>query len=320
VTTPRDAQPLAVRNSALAVRGGSARRWRYRRALTGYLFLLPAMVLIGAFTLVPFAQGIILSFQDWDGVGSDTPFVGFSNYQRALADGIFWASMGTAAVFGLIGFIIGNGVSLGMALTVNRIQRGAIVYRTAFYLPGVFSVIVVGMLFSWLFQPTVGFVNRGLEGAGLGFLKHNWLADPVTALPTVAAVYVWYHWGFGFLLFLAGLQGVPRELHEAAAIDGANALQRFRHITWPQLLPVTSIVGVLTLLGALQIFGTVQVLTNGGPGYHTEVPALHIYKEAFQSHRFGSAAAMSVLFGAILVALSLLQIWIARRFTNVEGD
>jgi ABC-type sugar transport system permease subunit len=309
-----------VLNPALVLRGEGVRGRQFRRALTAYLFLLPAGVLIAAFTLTPFVQGVALSFQSWDGVGTDTPFVGLANYERAVSDGIFWASMGNAGAFGAIGFLIGNGISLGMALAVNRLRRGATVYRTAFYLPGVFSVVVVGMMFGWLLQPTVGLVNRGLEGIGLSFLKHNWLADPATALPTVGAVYVWYHWGFGFLLFLAGLQGIPRELYEAAAIDGAAAYQRFRHITWPQLMPVTTIVGVLTLLSALQIFGTVQVLTNGGPGYHTEVPALRIYKEAFLSHRFGSAAAMSVLFGLILIGLSLLQIWIARRFTISESD
>jgi len=309
-----------VLHPGLALRGDGARRRQLQRALTGYLFLLPACLLIGAFTLTPFVQGVALSFQSWDGVGTEAPFVGLANYQRVLADGIFWASMGNAAAFGLIGFLIGNGVSLGMALAVNRIRRGATLYRTAFYLPGVFSVVVVGMMFGWLLQPTVGLVNRVLEWIGLGVLKHNWLADPATALPTLGAIYVWYHWGFGFLLFLAGLQGIQRELYEAAAIDGAAAYQRFRHITWPQLMPVTTIVGVLTLLSALQIFGTVQVLTNGGPGYHTEVPALRIYKEAFQSHKFGSAAAMSVLFGLILIGLSTLQIWVARRFTGSESD
>ena len=133
-------------------------------------------------------------------------------------------------------------------------------------------------------------------------------------------MYVWYHWGFGFLLFLAGLQGVPRELYEAASIDGAGAWGRFRFVTWPQLIPVTTIVSVLTLLGALQIFGTVQVLTNGGPGYLTEVPTLRIYKEGFQFHRFGVAAAMSVVFGAILIALSLVQIWLGRRSDGEGGE
>jgi ABC-type sugar transport system permease subunit len=150
-------------------------------------------------------------------------------------------------------------------------------------------------------------------------LKHNWLADPATALPSVAGVYVWYHWGFGFLLFLAGLQGVPRELYEAASIDGAGSWERFRYVTWPQLIPVTTIVSILTMLAALQIFGTVQVLTNGGPGYHTEVPTLRIYKEAFDFQRFGAAAAMSVVFGSILNCLSLVQIWVSRRFGS-EAD
>jgi ABC-type sugar transport system permease subunit len=280
---------------------------------TGYLFLLPALLLIGAFTLLPFVQGVILSFQTWDGVGADTPFVGLRNYERVLGDQIFWVSLRNAAVFGLIGFIAGNALSLVMALAVSAGPRGSTFYRIAYYLPGVFSVVVVGMMFAWLLQPSVGIINRALVGLGLEALKRPWLTDPATALPTVGAVYVWYHWGFGFLLFLAGLQGVPRELYEAASIDGAGAWQRFRYITWPQLMPVTTIVSVLTLLGALQIFGTVQVLTNGGPGYHTEVPTLRIYKEAFQFNRFGVAAAMSVIFGAILIALSLTQIWIGRR-------
>jgi ABC-type sugar transport system permease subunit len=297
-----------------------ARSRRLRRALTGYLFLLPALLLIGAFTLLPFVQGIALSFQSWDGVGRDTPFVGLRNYERVLGDSIFWTSMRNAALFGLIGFLAGNALSLGMAVAVSANPRGATFLRIAYYLPGVFSVVVVGLTFQWLLQPSVGLVNRTLVALGLESLKHNWLSEPATALPSVAAVYIWYHWGFGFLLFLAGLQGVPRELYEAAAIDGADAWQRFRHVTWPQLMPVTTIVSILTLLAALQIFATVQVLTNGGPGYYTEVPTLRIYKEGFQFNRFGVAAAMSVIFGAILMLLSLGQIWASRRFGATEAD
>jgi ABC-type sugar transport system permease subunit len=189
----------------------------------------------------------------------------------------------------------------------------------AYYLPGVFSVVVVGMMFAWILQGSVGILNRGLDIVGLGWLQSRWLTDPGTALPSVSLVYVWYHWGFGFLLFLAGLQSVARELYEAASIDGAGAWARFRYITVPQLVPVTTIISILTLLGALQIFGTVQVLTNGGPGYLTEVPTLRIYKEGFQFHRFGVAAAMSVVFGAILMLLALFQIWIGRR-ADGEGE
>jgi multiple sugar transport system permease protein/raffinose/stachyose/melibiose transport system permease protein len=296
-------------------RGPGAKR--LRRALIGYGFMLPALLLIGLFTLLPFVQGVVLSFQSWDGVGA-TAFVGLSNYQRVFADNIFWASMANVAKFGLIGFLLGNALSLALAVAVNANPLGRTFYRIVYYLPGVFSVVVIGMMFQWILQPTVGILNRTLGSLGLELLKHNWLADPATALPAVAGVYVWYHWGFGFLLFLAGLQGVPRELYEAASIDGAGAWERFRYVTWPQLIPVTTIVSILTMLAALQIFGTVQVLTNGGPGYHTEVPTLRIYKEAFDFQRFGAAAAMSVVFGSILICLSVVQIWVSRRFGSGE--
>ena len=284
-----------------------------RRGLEAYLFLLPALVLIGVFTLIPFVQGIVLSFQSWDGVSTDTPFVGLDNYLRVFQDNIFWSSMLNAVIFGAVGLVIGGAVSLGMAMAVNKAKRFSAFFRTVYYVPGVFSVVVVGMMFSWLLDPRIGILNRFLGAIGLDALQHNWLNEPDTAVWAVAAVFVWYHWGFGFLLFLAGLQDIPKEYYEAAELDGASPWARFRYITWPDLAPVTTIVSILTLLGGLKIFGTVLVLTNGGPGYHTEVPTLRIYKEAFQFHRYGSAAAMSVIFGLGLVALSLVQLWISRR-------
>ena len=313
MATPVIAQPAARQSSSASIR-------RRRRTLAAYMFLLPALVLIGLFTLTPFVQGIALSFQSWDGIGTDTPFVGLRNYRRVMNDTIFWGSMRNAAIFGAVGFFIGNALSLGMAVAVNRLRRGAGFFRTAYYLPGIFSVVVVGLMFAWILHPTIGLLNRVLGAVGLASLQHNWLSDPATALPSVAAIYIWYHWGLGFLLFLAGLQGVPKELYEAAELDGAGAWQRFRYITWPQLVPITTIVSILTLLGGLQIFGTVQVLTNGGPGYHTEVPTLRIYKEAFDFQRYGVAAAMSVVFGMGLVVLSLLQLWVARRSAGAGAD
>jgi ABC-type sugar transport system permease subunit len=283
-----------------------------RRNAIGWLFLAPAIVLVGVFTVTPFFQAILLSFQSWDGVSPDAEWVGLENYDFVATDPVFWASMRNVLVFGLVGFVVGNGVALGMALAVNGITRGRTFFRTVFYLPGVLSVVVVGLLFSSILAPESGVLNRLLELVGLGGLQQNWLGDPEVALPAVAAVFVWFHWGFGFLLFLAGLQDVPKELYEAAELDGANRGARFRYVTWPHLVPVTSIVSLLTLLAALQIFGTVQVLTNGGPGYHTMVPTLAIYNEAFVNWRYGSAAAMSVIFGGVLVLLSVIQLAIGR--------
>lgn len=301
--------PVPVRRLFRAPHGGKATR----RNVIGWLFLAPAIALIGIFTIVPFGQAILLSFQSWDGVSPDTPWVGLQNYEFVASDPIFWASMRNVLFFGVVGFFIGNGIALGMALAVNGIARGRTFFRTVFYLPGVLSVVVVGLLFSFILAPGSGVLNRLLDLVGLGALQPNWLGDPTFALPTVAAVFVWFHWGFGFLLFLAGLQDIPRELYEAAELDGANRWTTFRYVTWPQLAPVTSIVSLLTLLAALQIFGTVQVLTNGGPGYHTMVPTLAIYNEAFVNWRYGSAAAMSVIFGGALVLLSVIQLAISGR-------
>jgi ABC-type sugar transport system permease subunit len=284
-----------------------------RRSVVGWLFLAPAIGLIGVFTITPFFQAILLSFQSWDGVSPDTEWVGLENYDFVATDPVFWASMRNVLVFGLVGFVVGNGVALGMALAVNGITRGRTFFRTVFYLPGVLSVVVVGVLFASILAPGAGALNRLLELVGLGGLQQNWLGDPAVALPTVAAVFVWFHWGFGFLLFLAGLQDIPKEQYEAAELDGASPAARFRYITWPHLAPVTTIVSLLTLLAALQIFGTVQVLTNGGPGYHTMVPTLAIYNEAFVNWRYGSAAAMSVIFGGVLVLLSVIQLAISGR-------
>ncbi|MGR6918177.1 carbohydrate ABC transporter permease [[Actinomadura] parvosata] len=299
MTTRSLAVPMSRRGHAL------------RRNVIGWAFLGPAIALVGVFTITPFAQAILLSFQSWDGVSPDTPWVGLDNYAFVASDPVFWASMRNVVFFGVVGFVAGNGVALIMALAVNTVIRGRTFFRTVFYLPGVLSVVVVGLLFSFILAPGSGVLNRLL--ALVGVAGQNWLGDPDVALPVVAAVFVWFHWGFGFLLFLAGLQDIPKELYEAADLDGANRWAKFRFITWPQLAPVTSIVSLLTLLAALQIFGTVQVLTNGGPGHHTMVPTLAIYNEAFVNWRYGSAAAMSVIFGGALVLLSVLQLAITRR-------
>lgn len=304
-----EAAVLPARGPVRVPRGKHA----MRRNLLGWIFLAPAIGLIGVFTIVPFAQAILLSFQSWDGVSPDTPWVGLENYEFVAGDPIFWASMRNVLFFGVVGFFLGNGIALAMAVAVNSVLRGRTFFRTVFYLPGVLSVVVVGLLFSFILAPGSGVLNRLLEVVGLGALQQNWLGDSAVALPTVAAVFIWFHWGFGFLLFLAGLQDVPKELYEAAELDGANRWTKFRYITWPQLAPVTSIVSLLTLLAALQIFGTVQVLTNGGPGHHTMVPTLAIYNEAFVNWRYGSAAAMSVIFGGALVLLSVIQLAITGR-------
>lgn len=303
--------PVSVRHPVSGV--PHRRRLTRRRSITGYLFLVPALVLIALFTLVPFVEAILLSFQSWDGVSPDSLWVGVANFTAAFHNAPFWASMKNVLIFGVVGFFVGNGVSMIMALAVNAVTKGRTFFRTVYYLPSVLSVVVVGMVFSAMLDPQSGIINRILGAAGLGWLEHDWLNDPNVALLAVVGVFLWLHWGFGFILFLAGLQDIPRYLYEAAELDGARGWAKFRYITWPQLAPVTTIVSLLTLLAALQIFGTVQVLTNGGPGYATMVPTLQIFTQAFTYNNYGVAAAMSVIFGGALILLSVLQLALSRR-------
>lgn len=279
-----------------------------------YLFVAPALLLLLVFNIYPLFQGVLLSLREWDGINPNPAFIGLDNYVRIASDAVFWISLRNALGFGVVGLLGGGGLGLAMALAVNTNPRGAAAFRAIYFLPWILSVVVVGFLFSWLLDPVVGPFNRVLTSLGLADWTHAWFAEPETAFPSLAAVYVWAHWGIGFLLFLAGLQGLPTEVLEAATLDGAGAWQRFRDIVWPLMIPITVVVSVITLLLALQIFGTILVTTNGGPGYHTEVPTLQIYKESFTFFRFGVAAAMSVVFGVVLIIVSLGQLWLSRRF------
>lgn len=292
----------------------STRAGRHRFSLAPYAFVAPAILLLAVFNIYPLFQGILLSLREWDGVNPESVFVGLENYSRSLTSDVFRASLVNALKFGLVGLLGGGSLGLIMALAVNTNPRWAVAFRAIYFLPWILSVVVVGFLFDWLLDPAVGPLNRVLDTVGLGDWAHAWLSEPETAFPALAAVYVWAHWGIGFLLFLAGLQNVPTDIIEAAVIDGAGPWARFRDVVWPLLMPVTIVVSVITLLLALQIFGTILVTTNGGPGYHTEVPTLQIYKESFQFFRFGIAAAMSVIFGIVLIAVSLGQLWLSRRY------
>jgi ABC-type sugar transport system permease subunit len=176
--------------------------------------------------------------------------------------------------------------------------------------------VVFGYLWAWILDPNVGPLNKLLSALTGGTVSFAWLATPGLTLWVVAFVFVWAHWSFGFLIFLSGLQSVPRELTEAAQLDGANGRQQFRYVVWPVIAPVAVVVSVVSLLLAMQIFGTVFVLTNGGPGYSTQVPTLLIYQEAFVNFRVGRAAAMSVIFGVVLVMCSGLQVLAARRWSH----
>ena len=294
-------------------RRAGARRWRRRGAWAGLLFIWPALAFYLVFSVYPFLRTFQLSFTNWDGLSEHFSYIGLSNYVTALSDNIWWQSLGHGVFFAVTALIFMNGLGLLLAVAVDSGIRGQTIYRVVFYSPVILSGIVVAIVWKWLYQPYGGPINTLLTSVGLGGLAHAWLGDSGTAIWAVAITSMWQGVGYPFLLFLAGLQGVPVELYEAARVDGATSWHLFRYITVPFLIPVGALVSILTILGAMQIFPIVIAMTNGGPGYATEVPVLHIYREAFGFFHFGYATALSVIFGAFLFIVSIIQLQVSRR-------
>jgi ABC-type sugar transport system permease subunit len=282
-------------------------------ALLGVTFVVPSFVLFLLFTVYPLYKTVALSFTDWDGVSPHAHNVGLRNYRTAMHDHLWWVSLGHGLFFVVTALIFMNGTGLLLAIAVDRIKRGQGVYRVVFYIPTILSGVVVAVIWKWILQPSGGPLNELLHAVGLDSLQQPWLASSNTAIWSVAVASMWTGLGYPFLFYLAGLQNVPAEQVEAARIDGARAWNVFKDVTLPSIRHVITLVNILTILGAMQIFNVVLTMTNGGPSYATEVPVLHIYREAFIFLHFGYATALSVMFGALLLIVSIVQFVVTQR-------
>jgi raffinose/stachyose/melibiose transport system permease protein len=284
-------------------------------SFTNSLFVLPALGMFLTFSVYPLYKVFELSVFHWDGISSATlKFAGLANYAEVfLRDGVWWLSMRNAAVITFLALTFQNALALALAWIVDRDIKGGQIYRTIFFLPPILSGIVVGLIWNWIYMGDFGLLNHILQKAGLGNLSRAWLADPRTALTALAVIHMWKGFGWGFIILLAGLQGIPRELYESARVDGANEWRIFWKITVPLMIPVFILVSVLTILGTMQIYDLVVSTTGGGPGYHTEVPMTRIIAKMLASARFGYACALGIVFGLILLLLSLVQIQISKR-------
>jgi len=289
------------------------RAFRTEEHWLGLAMVAPVIALLAVFGLYPFARTIQLSLTDWDGLSATFGYVGAHNYVQAFHDEVWWKSIQNGLLFAVVALTVMQGIGLLLALGADQKIRGQAVYRVLFYLPPVLSGIVVALVWKWLYQPYGGPINELLGALGLSHLERPWLGDGATALWAVSLASVWQGVGTPFLLFLAALQNVPDELCDAARVDGANRWQLFRNVTFPSILPTIGLVSVLTFLGAMQIFNMVLAMTNGGPGYATEVPVLHIFRAAFELNQFGYATALAVLFGFMLFLISLLTLRVTKR-------
>ena len=300
------AAPASAATTPRRGRFGLREEW-----ITGYLAVFPTAAFFLIFVVFPVAYSLWLSTQNWDGMSPDRRFVGLRNYERMLDQPLFWRSMAQTGVF-IAGLVPARmALALGLALLLNQKIRGLAVYRTLYFMPVVTSTIAVSIVWIWIFDPTWGVANWLLELLGLP--TSQWLSDPNTALPSLIVMTIWKTVGFEMVIYLAGLQGIPTSLYEAAAIDGAGRWRQFWHITLPLLMPTTFFILVTAIINAAQIFDQVFVMTQGGPLRSTYVIIYYLYEEGFRFFRMGYAAALAWVVFAVVLVLTLLQWRFLRR-------
>ena len=290
---------------------------KLKENLENYVFVLPAVTIFFVFYIIPFIWVFQLGLFEWDGISFTKVFVGLQNFKEIfLQDKNWWQSVRNAGYITLIALTLQNILAFMLAWACDRQIRMKNFYRMIFFIPPVLSEVVVGMVWRFIINDIEGanVINRLLTQLGFSNLAHNWLSDPKTALTTVAVVHCWKGFGWGFLIFLAGLQTIPRELYEAARIDGANSWQAFKKITVPLMVPVIVLVAILTVLGTMQVFALITSLVGGEFAGHTSVPVLRIFYSMLRSSRFGYACAQGVTFGMMLIIISFIQY----RFSKKE--
>lgn len=297
----------AIRKESAPAQGrpqGYQRRGRppLRQRLAPYVFISPFYILFLVFLFVPILVGVYLSFTDWAGLGSPE-VVGLANYRRLLGDDQFYLSLTNTLFFVLVAMLVVVPLALLIAQSLNtRGLRARDAFRVLYFTPIVLSPIVIVLVFQLFFDKNFGLLNALLQAVfGMGGI--DWLGDPWWARVSVSILIVWRWTGYLVIFFLAGLQGVPRELHEAAEIDGAGPAKRFLYVTLPALKPVTAFVAVTSLVGTAQIFDEPWLLTGGGPNFATLTVGIFIYRAAFQRQEIGYAAAAGVVLFLIVFVI-----------------
>lgn len=292
-----------------------------RRAYWWYL--VPGLVLITAIIVVPLVWNVYLSFTSWTGVGSPE-WIGLDNWQRLAADAKFWTSFRNSIVLLVAMVVVPTLVGLVLAALLfdvvarrfhPRLSNGL---RAVYYLPQIMPIAITGIVMSWILRPRDGALNQILRGVGLGELAHDWLGKPDTAMLTVMAVLVWIQIGYPVVVFMAALQRVDPELYEAAELDGAGWFRRFQAITMAVIRPEIFVVTLTCTIATLKVFGPVFILTGGGPGTSTIVPAYYAYVEFFTAQRVGYGATIATALTVVVAAVSVVFIVFQRRLEDRE--
>ncbi|MCT7353284.1 sugar ABC transporter permease [Streptomyces sp. 15-116A] len=313
----RTGPPTGLPPSPRAVARGRKRR-RTRNWLTAVGFQVPALLLFGVLVLLPILFAVYAAFFRWGGFGMPSDYIGGDNFTRLFKDPVFLGDLWRCFLLVALSLVLQLPFALALAVLLNQRMRGRAVYRMLFFAPYVLSEAITGVLFAMIFAPGDGFADQLLGKVGLEGLGGEWFADPDMVMATLFLVMTWKYFGFHMMLYLAGLQSIPKELTEAALIDGAGPLQRIRNVTLPLLAPTLRISVFLSVIGAIQLFDLVWVITQGGPDHHSETMAVTMFQYGFKRYQVGYASAISVvMFGISLVFALAYQRFVLRR--DLEG-
>lgn len=276
-------------------------------------FILPSFILYTLFVIVPTLGSIYYSFTSWDGISADVRFIGLANFVEIWNSPRVHNALKNTLILTISLVVLENLFAVLLAMLVDKVRWLSKIFRSIFYFPTLLSGIVMGFVWAMMLNYNFGVVNQVLDKIGLGAFAVDWLGDPRFAMLAILLSTVWKGAGYYMIIYLAGLQGIPQEMNEAASIDGANGWQQFRHITFPLLAGSVTVCMVLSMISALKIFDQIAVMTDGGPGFETETLTYLIYKVGFGELRqgFGTALAM-VLFFMILI-ITVLQVKVLQK-------
>ncbi len=282
------------------------------------LFVAPLLVMVVTFFVVPMVNAIYYVFVDFNGINPSPPYVGFDNFTELFRDSDVWAAFQNNLIWIVIGTSAPLVFGLGLATLVWTVRRGAVVYRVAFFMPFVLPQVAVGIVWTWIYEPSRGWLNKVLEAVGLDAFTTGWLGNPDTALYAVLGTAIWSIVGFVFVIFLAALRNVDLDLMDASRLDGANALQRLRYVILPQIMPVFLMVTTVTLIGGFGVFDIVFVMTGGGPADASEVLGTYAYSQAFQLNRISYGTTLALMITVISIPFA---VWLNRlqRRLSLEG-
>jgi raffinose/stachyose/melibiose transport system permease protein len=286
-----------------------------RARVRGFAWVVPALALLLVFVYLPLVQNLFFAFQKWNIYSGAMTWIGLDNFSAMVRDPVFWRAMSNNVIYALVSIVFQVVFALALAALIEGLPRSRMkgALRAIYFLPAAISLTVCGLLFYFIYEPNVGFLNAILEAVGLGQFAQPWLGQQATAIWAIIAMSQWQGFGYSTVLFAIAIQSIPAEINEAATMDGIGPLQRLSRITVPLVREMTAIVMILTVSGAFQVFTEVMVMTSGGPDNSSQVLGTWLYRSAFRNDDFGYAATIGTVIFAITFTLSVGQLLLARH-------